>query len=141
MSSDTDSNKRHAKWMEADNGLFKSVQETKLELAKAVMNLDFNAGVCSESRSAIKASLHELDVFPSEFVVAKQTLNDFDEMVSDLSAKIAELHLQVSNIRMFIARETIAHHDAIAQNLTNDELLQIQELNAFLPDSIDIYNK
>ena len=139
MSRGTESNDRHAAWMDADDGLFKSVQETKSELAKAVTGLDFNAGVCSATKSAIAASLQELDECQAHVDVTKQTLKGFDQLVSELSEKIAELHLQISKTRRFIARETVAHHDQIAMGLTSQELLQINELNAFMPESLHVY--
>lgn len=130
--------KGHAAWLEADDGLFESVQQTKLELAKAVSGLDYNTGVCSDTKNAIEMSLRELEKYPTDVAIAKHTLRDVGRIVCELSEKIAELHLQVSNTRMFIAREIVAHHDKIAMGLTDQELLQIQELNAFVPDSLQV---
>ena len=124
------SRERHEAWMEADDGLFESVDETKFQLAKAVTGLDFNAGVCNATKDAIKASLEQLDMCTGDVDIAKKTLRDFDQLASELNDKISELHLQVSKTRMFIAREIVAHHDKIAIDLTDQELLQIQELNA-----------
>lgn len=116
--------------MEADDGLFESVDETKFRLAKAVIGLDFNAGVWNATKDAIKASLHQLDVCAGDVDITKRPLRDFDRLASELNDEISELHLQVSKTRMFIAREIVAHHDKIAIDLTDQELLQIQELNA-----------
>ena len=136
-----DSEQRQAAWLQADDGLFQSVQETKAILFDAIQGLDDSGAMCASMQLKIETSRKELQVCCCSVMHTEQVLMDFNLIIEELIQKIATLHLQISQTRLFIARETVAHHDRIAMGLTKDELVQINELNAFIPASLDVYDK
>jgi hypothetical protein len=131
---------RHAAWLEADDGLFASVQETKKELFKCVHGLDESDLALTHMTQRIKCSEDEIREGGNVLKETSALLTAFGAMVVDLTSKIADLHLQISQTRLFITQEVTAHHDRIAMGLSPEELTKIQELNAFLPEGVEMYD-
>ena len=135
-----DYEERQAAWLQADDGLFQSVQETKAVLFDAIHGLESSGAMCASMKLSIETGQQELQICCCNVTHTKQVLVDVNLIIEELTQKIATLHLQISQTRLFIARETVAHHDKIAMGLTKEELVQMNELNAFLPDSLDVYD-
>ena len=133
-----DSAQRHAVWLAADEGLFTSVEQTKVELSNSVEGL-VESGLLTESMLD-RIARSEKEILETGHVLEETSklLVEFGRMADELTAKIASLHLQISQTRMFVAREVTAHHDKIAMGLSLEELSKMQELNAFIPEGVEV---
>ena len=116
------------------------VQETKKALFKCVHGLDESDLDLTHMTQRIACSEDEIRESGNVLKETSALLTEFGAMVADLTSKIANLHLQISQTRLFVAREVTAHHDRIAMGLSPEELVKIQELNAFLPEGVDVYD-
>ena len=134
-----DAEQRHIAWLQADDGLFASVQETKKELFKCVHGLDESDLGLTQLTRRIACSKAEIRDSGHVLKETSALLSEFDALILDLTSKIASLHLQISQTRLFVAREVTAHHDRIAMGLSPEEVAKIQELKAFILESVEVY--
>ena len=108
-----DGGQRHAAWLKADDGLFTSIQQTKRELAESVDGLDEADSLSSELLGRIARSKQEIQDCGHLLHETSALLQQCNMMVFELTEKIATLHLQISQARLFITQEVNTDSDTI----------------------------